>query len=53
MADPSEAEDVLRRASAAGVDLDALTAELEREGVQSLCDSYAKLLARLVDRAGA
>jgi transaldolase len=34
----------LRRAEHAGVDLDAITAELEREGVRSFCDSYRQLL---------
>ena len=28
----------------AGIDLDAITAGLEREGVQSFCDSYHQLL---------
>ncbi len=35
----------LRRAHAAGIDLDAITADLEREGVRSFCDSYQELLA--------
>jgi transaldolase len=34
----------LRRAREAGIDLDAVTSELEREGVRSFCDSYRKLL---------
>jgi transaldolase len=34
----------LRRARAAGVDLDAITAELEREGVSAFCESYQQLL---------
>ena len=49
----------LRRARDAGVDLEAVTAELEREGVRSFCDSYHELLgcieAKLkpaLDRAG-
>ena len=33
-----------RAAAEAGVDLDAITAELEREGVESFCDSYGELL---------
>jgi len=28
----------------AGIDLDAITAQLEREGVRSFCDSYGELL---------
>ena len=43
-ADPRDAEETLRRAEAAGIDLHALTAELEREGVRSFCDSYRELL---------
>ena len=42
--DPSEALGVLSAAAAEGVNLDAITAELEREGVQAFCDSYAELL---------
>ena len=45
--DPARApaEETLRRAEDAGVDLAAITAELEREGVRSFCDSYRDLLA--------
>ena len=35
---------ILRRAEQAGVDLDAITGELEREGVAAFCDSYRQLL---------
>ena len=42
--DHSEALGVLSAAAAEGVDLDAITAELERDGVQAFCDSYAELL---------
>ena len=41
------AEAVLRDAERAGVDLAAVTAELEREGVQAFCDSYQQLLDRI------
>jgi transaldolase len=34
----------LRRAHDAGIDLGAVTGELEREGVRSFCDSYRELL---------
>jgi len=34
----------LRRADAVGIDLAAIAAELEREGVRSFCDSYRELL---------
>jgi transaldolase len=40
----SLATETLRRAEAAGIDLNAVTAELEREGVRSFCDSYRDLL---------
>jgi transaldolase len=44
--DPSStgAEETLRRAAAAGVDLTAVTTDLEQEGVRSFCDSYRDLL---------
>jgi transaldolase len=42
-----DAEDVLRRAEEAGIDLPGVTAELEREGVRSFCDSYHELLASI------
>jgi len=40
-----EAGATLRRAADAGLDLAAVTTELEREGVSSFCDSYRELLA--------
>jgi transaldolase len=43
-ADLVEVEHVLTQAAEAGLDLPALTAELEQEGVQSFCDSYDQLL---------
>jgi len=43
-ADPVGAERTLADAAEAGVDLASLTAELEREGVKSFCDSYRQLL---------
>ena len=43
-ADPAGAEHVLAAAAAAGVDLPAITAALEREGVQSFADSYTELV---------
>jgi transaldolase len=44
---PGAVEETLRRADAAGVDLDAITAELERAGVESFCQSYEELLRRI------
>jgi transaldolase len=43
--DAAAAEETLRAAEDAGIDLRALTAELEREGVRVFCDSYDELLA--------
>jgi transaldolase len=42
--DGGGADETLRRAEDAGIHLDAVTAELEREGVRSFCDSYHELL---------
>jgi transaldolase len=38
-------EQVLRDVQAAGLDLDAIAADLEREGVQAFCASYRELIA--------
>jgi transaldolase len=43
-ADPDAAERTLAEARAAGIELSAVTTELEREGVQSFCGSYRQLL---------
>jgi transaldolase len=43
-ADPDAAQRTLDAAATAGIDLAALTAQLEREGVSSFCDSYHRLL---------
>jgi transaldolase len=51
--DPSAARRVLVAAAADGVELDAITAELEREGVQAFCDSYAELLRCIEGKRGA
>jgi transaldolase len=45
--DAGAAEETLRLAADAGIDLPAVTAELEREGVRSFCDSYHDLLDRI------
>jgi transaldolase len=42
-----EPAETLRRVRAAGVDLAAVTAALEREGVRSFCDAYRDILACL------
>jgi transaldolase len=41
----------LRRAQDAGIELEAITAQLEREGVRSFCDSYQELLGRIEAKA--
>jgi transaldolase len=46
-ADASEAERVLAAAGDAGLDLARITAELEREGVEAFCDSYAQILSAM------
>jgi transaldolase len=47
------AEETLRLAREAGVDLDVITAELEREGVRAFCASYRDLLASIQSRLAA
>lgn len=44
-ADAGRPAEILRGVEAVGIDLGAITAELEREGVRSFCDSYHQLLA--------
>jgi transaldolase len=41
--DLAEDERVFREAAEAGVDIDRVTSELEREGVESFMDSYREL----------
>jgi transaldolase len=42
--DTGAADAILRRVKESGIDLDAITGELEREGVAAFCDSYHELL---------
>ena len=51
-ADPTAAARILAGAHAAGVDLTSVTDELEREGVQSFCDSYRQLLDCIESKLG-
>jgi transaldolase len=44
-ANPDDAERMLAAAAVGGLDLAAVTAQLEREGVSAFCDSYHQLLA--------
>jgi transaldolase len=50
-ADPHDAMAVLRGAQTAGIDLAAITADLERDGVRAFCDSYQRLLDRIAAKA--
>jgi transaldolase len=50
---PEEAELIPVDAAAAGIDLAAVSAELEREGVRSFCDSYHQLLDCIERKIGA
>jgi transaldolase len=52
-ASSAEPEQVLAELARAGIDLDSVTAELEREGVQSFCDSYRELLGCIESKLGA
>jgi len=51
-ADPGAAGRTLAEATAAGVDLAAITAELERGGVRSFCESYHRLLDCIEGKLG-
>ena len=41
-----------REAKQAGIDLDAITSELEQKGVAAFCDSYRELLACIEMKLG-
>ena len=49
--DPAQPQRTLAAAAAAGVDLPAITAQLEREGVESFCASYHQLLRCIETKA--
>ena len=51
-ADPAGAERALTDAAAAGIDLRSVTDELERDGVESFCDSYRRLLDCVQSKLG-
>ena len=51
-ADPEAAERTLAHAKTAGIDLAAITTELEREGVRAFCDSYHQLLTCITSKLG-
>ncbi|MGQ0805302.1 MAG: hypothetical protein ACT4PI_15740, partial [Actinomycetota bacterium] len=48
--DLETSESVITRLPEAGVDLDAITSALEREGVASFCDSYQQLLDCITEK---
>jgi transaldolase len=50
--DPAAAEGTLSDAAAAGIEIAIVTNELEREGVQSFCDSYQQLLDCIESKLG-
>jgi transaldolase len=50
--DLSAAHTVLSEAAAEGVDLETITRELEREGVQAFCDAYDELLKCIHSKLG-
>jgi transaldolase/glucose-6-phosphate isomerase len=45
-----EARAVLEEAAAAGVDVDRITADLERDGVAAFADAYDRMLAAIADK---
>jgi transaldolase len=51
-ADPATARATLSAAAEEGVDLDGITAELEREGVKAFCESYDELVACIESKLG-
>ncbi len=51
--DPAGAQETLADAATAGIDLRAITGELEREGVRSFCHSYQQLLDCIEGKLGA
>ncbi len=51
-ADSDGAARILADAQEAGIDLASITSELEREGVQSFCDSYRQLLDCIETKLG-
>jgi transaldolase len=50
--DPAAGERTLADAATAGIHLDSVTADLEREGVRSFCDSYHQLLDCIESKFG-
>jgi len=51
--DGGDAEDVLRRFAAAGVDVDSLAAKLQVDGAKSFVNSWTELMQRIADKGAA
>ena len=51
--DGGDAESTLKHIEAAGIDITALAAQLQRDGAQSFTRSWQQLLQRIADKAGA
>jgi transaldolase len=51
--DGGDAEEVLKRFAAAGVDVDKLAATLQVDGAQSFVKSWAELLQRISEKGAA
>ena len=52
-ADGTDAEAMLARFAQAGIDIDALALQLQREGAQAFVKSWQQLLQRIVDKRAA
>ena len=51
--DGGDAEEVLERFAAAGIDVDAVAAQLQLEGAQSFVKSWAELMKRIAEKGAA
>jgi transaldolase len=51
--DGGDAEEVLRRFAASGVDVDSLAAKLQVDGAQSFVNSWSELMQRIADKSTA
>jgi len=51
--DGGDAEATLQRIAAAGIDIDAVATQLQRDGAQAFTQSWQQLLQRIADKAGA
>ena len=51
--DGGDAEGMLARFARAGIDIDALATELQREGAQAFVKSWNELLKRIADKSRA